>query len=127
MNANKFFLDDLWIRNKLEKQVKELENNSLEILKEFSPGQKISSTEKVMKVKNESDFFKILAQEIESAENSVYGFTKASKEELKPIGDPCDNTNIINDENLKDQSALSSKNLYCTAIKEYREIVSKNK
>src|SRR3989344_4251605 len=64
-------------------EVKELENNSLEILKEFSPVQKISSTEKEMKVKNESDFFKILAQEIESAENSVYGFTKASKEELK--------------------------------------------
>ncbi len=60
-----------------KKELFELDDKSNQVLKELNSLKKPDAlTEKVMKVKSEHDFIKILNQEIEQAKDSVTGFTK---------------------------------------------------
>ncbi|MFH1257217.1 MAG: helix-turn-helix domain-containing protein [Candidatus Diapherotrites archaeon] len=61
--------------------LKELEEKAKDLRGSFSGEGQKEAIEKVMKVKDKSDFTRILGQEIDSAKESVSGFTHFSKEQ----------------------------------------------
>ena len=67
-------------------EIKQLEKETQKVMNELTVSRKESSTEKVLKVKSESDFIKILSHEVGNAKKSVVGFTKmGSNNSLKNV------------------------------------------
>jgi len=65
-------------------EVKRLEKEAQKVMSEMTVSRKDSSSEKVLKVKSESDFMKILAHEISNARKSVIAFTRVPQN-LAPL------------------------------------------
>jgi sugar-specific transcriptional regulator TrmB len=94
-------------------EIKRLEKESQKVMNELTVSRKDSSSEKVLKVKNESDFVKILAHEVENARKSVVGFTKIGQSlaSLKNVLSNAANKNVevkILNTSVLDESELKT-------------------
>ena len=98
-------------------EIKRMEKEAQKVMSELSVSRKDSSAEKVLKVKTESDFVKILANEIENARKSVVGFTKMGSSIKNVLSDAAGknvdikilNTSSLDESELK-QLGIAGKN-----------------